>query len=175
MSFFFEQSFSTHKSSNGTKKAAFSITKSKNGLVQHIKGESTNNNLKNFLIEQNIKKFNNGKFITKKHKVYKIKSSDISKLLKPDPRNKNKQNTVKSNKKEPASVKPMKDMASVKPKKESASIKPMKDMGSVKPMKDMASVKPKKESASVKPMKDMASVKPNKESASVKPKKVMNK
>jgi hypothetical protein len=71
--------------SDGKKKSAFKIIKQQNGDVKEISGISTDNIGNEYKIEENIKKIipKKGVFV-KKHRVFKIKSSEIGKLLKED-------------------------------------------------------------------------------------------
>jgi hypothetical protein len=84
MSFVIQQSFSSFQSSNGKKKAAFAVVKSKDGTIKSVKGESLDNKLKNFKVHEEIKELNNSNNHIVKNKVFKIKSSEISQLLKLD-------------------------------------------------------------------------------------------
>ena len=83
MKFFYSQSVSTVKSSDGIKKKSFKIIKGKNNAIEEIKGISTNQNSDVFDINHEIKKKNikTGK-IYSKHRSFKLKSSDILNLFK---------------------------------------------------------------------------------------------
>ena len=103
MSFVVQQSFSSFQSSNGQKKATFAVVKSKDGTIKSVKGESLDNKLKNFKVHEEIKELNNSNHShIIKNKVFKIKSSEISKLLKLDdkpkikPKSKSDKSKIKS-------------------------------------------------------------------------------
>lgn len=83
MQFFIHKSVSQVKTENGKKKASFKIIKGKNGEIHQIKGITSNNDPNILNIHENIQKLNKDTGIIKaKHRTFKIKSSDISTLLK---------------------------------------------------------------------------------------------
>jgi hypothetical protein len=83
MQFFIHKSVSQIKTENGKKKASFKIIKGKNGEIHQIKGSTSNNDPNILNIQENIQKLNKETGIIKaKHRTFKIKSSDISTLLK---------------------------------------------------------------------------------------------
>ena len=83
MQFFIHKSISQLKTENGKKKSSFKIIKGKNGEIHQIKGITSNNDPNILNIQENIQKLNKETGIIRaKHRTFKIKSSDISTLLK---------------------------------------------------------------------------------------------
>jgi hypothetical protein len=121
MSFVIQQSFSSFKSSNGTKKASFAVVKSKDGTIKSVKGESLDNKLKNFKVHEQVKELNNDHIV--KNKVFKIKSSEISELLKFDDKPKLKPNTKSDKAKIKPKSKPITPKLKLKPKSDKSKIK----------------------------------------------------
>jgi hypothetical protein len=94
MQFFIHKSVSQIKTENGKKKASFKIIKGKNGEIHQIKGITSDNNPDILNIRENIQKLDKESGIIRaKHRVFKIKSSDISTLLKD---NSPKENSLKT-------------------------------------------------------------------------------
>jgi hypothetical protein len=91
MQFFIQKSISSIQQ-DGKKKTSFKIMKGTNDKIHQIKGMSSDNNPNIYTIIEDRSHKNNGKIITK-HKEFKIKSSNIQKLLKESDNNKNKNKT----------------------------------------------------------------------------------
>lgn len=124
MSFVIQQSFSSFQLSNGKQKGSFAVIKRKDGKIKSIKGESLDNKLKNFKVHEEIKELNNSNhnYIVK-NKVFKIKSSEISELLKLDDKP-NLKSTTKSNKaKTKSKPKTTNTKLKLKPKSDKSKIK----------------------------------------------------
>jgi hypothetical protein len=94
MQFFIQKSVSSIQQ-DGKKKTSFKIMKGTNDKIHQIKGMSSDNNPNIYTIIEDRSHKNNGKIITK-HKEFKIKSSNIQKLLKESDKNKNKTSEIKS-------------------------------------------------------------------------------
>jgi len=69
------------RNSSGKKYTKFQILKGHDGVINQIKGESNDGNV--FHIQHNLKKRNDKTgLVLQKHKVFKIKSSDLQNLIK---------------------------------------------------------------------------------------------
>jgi len=81
MSYFMSKTLSQVRNSSGKKYTKFQILKGHDGVINQIKGESNDGNV--FHIQHNVKKRNNKTgLVLQKHKVFKIKSSDLQNLIK---------------------------------------------------------------------------------------------
>lgn len=152
MQFFIHKSVSQIKTENGKKKSSFKIIKGKNGEIHQIKGITSNNDPNILNIHENIQKLNKETGIIRaKHRTFKIKSSDISTLLK------NNSNVYKENSTKTVHLKVKKEMSTFKKgmspvKKESSPVK--KEMSLVKKEMSPSKKTVKKEmSPSKKPVK----------------------
>jgi hypothetical protein len=80
---FVQKSVTSVKSQNGRSKTKFSVTKGKDGIVHQIEGKTSSNNPNNILVHEKIRKMNRRTGIIRaSNRVFKMKSSDIMKLLK---------------------------------------------------------------------------------------------
>lgn len=94
MSYFMSKSLSQVRNSSGKKYTKFQILKGHDGVINQIKGESNDGNV--FHIQHNVKKRNNKTgLVLQKHKVFKIKSSDLQNLIKESHSSKTKQVSTK--------------------------------------------------------------------------------
>jgi hypothetical protein len=142
MRFIVQQYSKTIDLTNKDKKktSSFRIIKGKNGEVHQIKG--TTHNGKSYLVEEDIKKKNEKTgLVTSKHKLYKIKSSNMMNLLKEG--KKTKESTKKIILKKPVKKVDTKKVDTKKPVKKVDSKKIVKKVDTKKPIKK---VEPKKKS-----------------------------
>ena len=80
---FVQKSVTSVKSQNGRSKTKFSVTKGKDGVVHQIEGKTSSNNPNDILVHEKIRKLNRRTGIIRaSNRVFKMKSSDIMKLLK---------------------------------------------------------------------------------------------
>lgn len=94
MRFFIQKSVSSFQQ-NGKKKTSFKIMKGTEDNIHQIRGISSDNNPNIYTIIENKSHKNNGKIITK-HKQFKIKASNIQKLLKESSNSKTKNPELKT-------------------------------------------------------------------------------
>lgn len=126
MSYFMSKTLSQVRNSSGKKYTKFQILKGHDGVINQIKGESNDGNL--FHIQHNVKKRNDKTgLVLQKHRVFKIKSSDLQNLIKESHSSKTKQvSTKKDSVKKTIKVKSVKKDSSKSVKKVTIIKKPTK-------------------------------------------------
>ena len=82
MRFLYSQSIQQIKKPDGKKITAFKVLKGKDGMISQVKGISSKENDSIYNVHMDVKKIDKEGHIEKKHKTFKIKSSDILSLLK---------------------------------------------------------------------------------------------
>lgn len=83
MRYFFKQSVSQLQNKDGMKKSSFEIIKGQNGEIHKLKGTTNNQNSGVYKITQdNMLQNKTTGIIHTKHRIFKIKSSDILSILK---------------------------------------------------------------------------------------------